>query len=101
MFSNRKAFPLYEGLFKYFPDALWEVANASYVGSQQHHPGEPAQWDKALSTDEYDALLRHLSQMDSDLYDDDGVLHAAKVAWRALAGLQRYCDRRKEIVSDH
>ena len=33
-----------------------------------------------------DALMRHL--LDGDKIDDDGVLHLAKVAWRALAALQ-------------
>ena len=39
-------------------------------------------WDRAKSTDELDALARHL--IDAGKLDDDGQRHSAKVAWRAL-----------------
>lgn len=85
--QQRKERPLYSGLLKYFPNALLEVANCSYVGNQQHHPDKPLHWDKSKSTDEADALMRHLLQ--SGTLDTDGVRHTAKVAWRALALLER------------
>jgi hypothetical protein len=74
----------------YFPDALLAVADVSRVGNEQHHPGEPLHWDKSKSTDEADALLRHL--LDRGKTDTDGLRHTAKVAWRALALLQRELD---------
>ena len=37
--------------------------------------------------------LRHL--IEADDLDDDGVLHLAKVAWRALAALQTKLDNDK------
>ena len=83
---KRKDVPLASGLFDYFPDALWAVAHCSAIGNEQHHPGEPLHWDKPKSDDHADALLRHLT--DRGLRDEDGVLHSAKVAWRALALLQ-------------
>lgn len=83
---NRKNFPIYTGVVKYFPDALMEVSNISRIGNEQHHPGEPLHWDKSKSRDHLDALMRHLLQADE--HDDDGCLHLAKVAWRALAALQ-------------
>ena len=46
------------------------------------------------STDESYCLVRHLMQYDQ--LDDDGILHAAKVAWRALALLQRTLEDRGE-----
>ena len=85
--EKRKQIPLYSGLLKYFPDALCEVAKVSYVGSKQHHPNEPLHWDRNKSTDDLDALMRHL--IDSGKTDTDGILHSAKVAWRALAHLQK------------
>jgi len=42
------------------------------------------------STDEYDALMRHLIDHDIEPMDDDDILHLTKVAWRAMAGLERY-----------
>jgi len=71
----------------YFPDALLEVATASLAGQSQHLNGEGLHWDRSKSTDEADALVRHL--LDRGKRDTDGVRHSAKVAWRALALLQR------------
>ena len=88
--AERKAAPIYSGVVKYFPDALFEVAHLSKVGNDQHNPGEPLHWAKEKSTDEGDALLRH--QVDAGTRDTDGVRHSAKVAWRALAQLQREID---------
>lgn len=83
----RKAQPVATGCLDYFPDALLAVAELSRIGNEQHNPGQPLHWDKSKSTDEADALLRHL--IDRGTLDTDGVRHSAKVAWRALALLQR------------
>ena len=85
--DKRKQIPIYSGVLKYFPDAVAEVAKCSYAGNQQHHPDKPLHWDRSKSTDELDALVRHL--MESGQRDTDGVRHSAKVAWRALAHLQK------------
>ena len=85
--TERKEYPLASGVLDYFPDALMEVAHCSWVGNNQHNPGQPLHWAKEKSTDEPDALLRHLK--DRGTIDSDGVRHSAKVAWRALAMLQR------------
>ena len=91
----RKATPVYSGVLKYFPKALQEVAKASKAGNDQHHPDSPLHWDKSKSSDELDALTRHLMDHSVDPVDDDGILHLAKVAWRALAALERYKDGEK------
>lgn len=88
--DERKAVPMARGLLDYFPDALAEVAHVSLVANEQHNPGEPLHWAKEKSTDEADALLRHL--VDRGGFDADGLRHSAKVAWRALALLQRELD---------
>ena len=88
--AERKATPVFNGVLKYFPNAIKEVAKASKIGNEQHHPGTPLHWDMDKSKDEYDALVRHLIDHTTDPMDEDGVLHLAKVAWRALAGLERY-----------
>ena len=87
---QRKAIPVFSGVLKYFPNALREVAKCSKAGNDQHHPDKPLHWDMSKSTDEYDALARHLIDHTINPIDDDGVLHLAKVAWRALAGLERH-----------
>ncbi len=92
--AERKKYPLATGALDYFPDALMEVARTSYEGTNQHHPGSPMHWDKSKSTDEADCLLRHLAQRGT--LDTDGVRHTAKVAWRALALLQRELDQERK-----
>lgn len=85
--QERKERPVYSGVLRYFPLALLEVAYCSYRGNEQHNPGEPLRWDRSKSTDEADALVRHL--LDAGTFDTDGVRHSAKVAWRALALLEK------------
>lgn len=85
--QKRKSMPVYRGVIKYFPDALKEVSKVSLQGNKQHHPDKPLHWDRNKSTDDYDALARHL--IDAGTIDDDGIRHTAKVAWRALACLQK------------
>lgn len=92
--AERKALPIATGVLDYFPDALLEVSKASTAGNGQHKLGAKLHWDKSKSTDEADALLRHL--IDRGKFDTDGVRHSAKVAWRALALLQRELDAAKE-----
>ena len=91
--AERKTFPVASGVIDYFPDALVAVAEVSRVGNEQHNPGKPLFWDRSKSGDESDALMRHfLERYD---VDTDGMLHAAKVAWRALAFLQKLIESRR------
>lgn len=85
--QERKERPLVSGVLLYFPDALLEVARASVAGNTQHVPGQPLHWDRSKSSDDLEALGRHLLEIGG--IDTDGVRHAAKVAWRALAVLQK------------
>lgn len=85
--KSRKHVPIASGVLDYFPDAIIEVAKVSQAGNEQHHPGTPLHWDRSKSTDESDALMRHFMERGS--YDSDGQRHTAKVAWRALAMLQK------------
>lgn len=77
----RKTYPIYSGLLQYFPSALAAVANHSHKGNEKHNPGQPLHHDRAKSSDEPDALVRHL--MEGDLVG---------MAWRALAMLQKHLE---------
>ena len=92
--NKRKQIPIFTGLIKYFPKALAEVARVSYIGNQQHHPDKPLHWDRSKSTDELDALTRHLFQAGET--DTDGMRHSAKVAWRALANLEKELEQKDD-----
>lgn len=85
--QERKDTPIFSGVLRYFPNAIAYVALVSKAGNDQHHPGTPLHWDMSKSTDEGDALVRH--QVEAGLVDSDGIRHSGKVAWRALAQLER------------
>jgi hypothetical protein len=100
MQSDRKKYPIFSGVIKYFPDAIMEVARASWAGNQQHHPDKPLHWDRNKSNDHLDAMMRHAVQ--AGQIDTDGVRHSAKVVWRALANLQMELEKagQKSIIEE-
>jgi hypothetical protein len=71
-------------VLRYFPDALAAVGLVIARGQSQHGTHG---WDRSKSGDELEALVRHA--VDAGTMDHDGVPHSAKVAWRALANLQK------------
>jgi transcription elongation factor Elf1 len=85
--TERKRHPVASGVLDYFPDALVAIARVSWQGTDQHNPGQPLHWAREKSTDEADALMRHFLQRGGR--DSDGMRHTAKLAWRALAMLQK------------
>lgn len=93
-YKTRKQRPLCTGVLDYFPDALLEVAHCSWVGNEQHNPGQKLHWAKEKSIGEGNEILRHL--IDRGTRDSDGVRHLAKAAWRCLELLQREIDAEKK-----
>lgn len=93
--KERKQRPIYSGVLAYFPDAIAEVAHTSWVGNEQHNPGQPLHWDRSKSQDQADCIVRHL--MEAGTIDTDGVRHSAKVAWRALALLQLELEKANDL----
>jgi len=85
--ATRKGIPIATGFIDYFPDAVVAVARLSQIGNDQHNKGERLHWAREKSGDESDALMRHF--VERGTIDDDGVRHSAKVAWRAMALLQK------------
>lgn len=92
--EERKEIPVYSGFIKYFPRAILSVARLSKIANDQHNPGEPLHWNKEKSTDEPDAMMRHLiDDIISEEIDTDGIKHLTKVSWRALAMLERRLEK--------
>jgi hypothetical protein len=96
--AGRKERPVASGVLDYFPDALVAVSEVSFKANQQHNPDQPLHWARSKSTDEADALMRHVLQR--GLKDDDGLRHSAKLAWRALALLQKEVEAEQVSVRD-
>lgn len=96
----RKETPLYSGLFKYFPDAVAEVARISFAGNQQHNPGQPLHWAREKSSDHDDCVLRHMldTAKSNGGKDIDGRYHRGKAAWRALAALQLEIEAERKVT---
>lgn len=86
--AARKAIPVCTGFLDYFPSAVVAVAALSPRGNVQHNGDDaPLHWDRSKSGDEADAMARHLLQRGT--VDTDGVRHSTKLAWRAMALLQK------------
>jgi hypothetical protein len=84
--AMRNNMAMADGLLDYFPNALAAVACHSKLAGDKHHPGEPLHWERGKSMDHRNKIMRHL--VDSGGVDQDGNLHSAGLAWRALALLQ-------------
>lgn len=89
--AERKKYPIATGFIDYFPDAIAAVAHVSWVGNNQHNPGQPLHWARGKSMDQDDTAMRHMLERGGGNvsgFDVDGLLHRAKQAWRTLAALQ-------------
>ena len=93
----RKGFPVVSGVLDYFPDAIVAISELSQKANDQHNPGKPMHWDRSKSGDEADTLGRHLLQRGTR--DTDGMRHSAKMAWRALALLQKEIEAEQQQPS--
>lgn len=91
--AKRKKFPLFAGLLAYFPAALAQVSNHSYLGNEKHNPGLPLQHARGVSGDHADCVLRHLMDAAEYPVGSNGRIEELRgVAWRALALLQEECE---------
>ena len=88
----RKNIPIATGFIDYFPRAIAAIAECSKIGNDQHNLGSALHWDRSKSGDESDALMRHF--LERGTLDTDGVRHTTKVAWRALAMLEKELEKR-------
>ena len=92
--QQRKERPVYSGCLAYFPDALMEISNHSWKANEKHNKGEPLHWNRDKSTDDVDALVRHLiDYAKGERYDEDGLRILTAIGWRALAMAQKELER--------
>lgn len=95
--SDRKSLPVFSGVLMYFPEAILAISEHSKKGNDKHNPGQPLHWAREKSTDQADCIARHLIDIGPnwDAIDPEtGSLHAAALAWRALALLQTVIERK-------
>lgn len=88
--AERKKFPIWDGCLRYFPSALLGVARCSYEGNRQHNNGEELHHDRSKSSDELNAMLRHLMESElTNLQPLPGVELEDQVSWRVLSWSQK------------
>ena len=93
--AQRKEYPFTTGGVDYFRDAWLYISHVSFKGNQKHNPGEPLHWARDKSADEPDAIGRHLCNRDN--VDDNELLEAGELAWRACADLQKLLEKKYHI----
>jgi len=89
--------PVLRGVIQYFPRALMAVSEVSAHGASKY---TWKGWESVPDgVSRYgDALVRHLvKESYEELDPDSGLLHAAQVAWNALARLE--LTLRKEVIT--
>jgi hypothetical protein len=96
--EERKQHPVFMGLIKYFPDAIMAVSNHSWEANEKHNPNTPVHWDRSKSTDELDALARHLVDLaKGEKFCSDGFRTSTAIAWRSLANLQKELEAERDV----
>lgn len=87
--------PIVRGVINYFPRAIEKVAGVSAYGAEKYTWGG---WESVPDGFERysDAMGRHMigEKTDGPLDPATGLLHAAQVAWNALARLELMLRRR-------
>lgn len=96
----RNALPIWDGVIAYFPDAWAEIAKVSVLGNAQHNLGAKLHFNRNVSTDHLNKVMRHLLDHEAgNVLDTDGTLHLAKAAWRVLAALQTSIERQRAATT--
>ncbi len=93
--EERKGYPIFRGVLRYFSAALAGVSRISKIGNDKHNPGEEMYHARGKSMDHGDCILRHLIDVSDMLaangrgeraFTDEQILaEASQMAWRALA----------------
>lgn len=91
--AERKRWPMFSGLLRYYPSALARVAHHSFMGNEKHNPGLPLQHARGKSGDHEDCIVRHLVDASEHPKGSAARLdELSALCWRALALLQENCE---------
>ena len=96
--ATRKRYPLAEGLFDYFSNALVRVSHVSWVGNEQHNPGQPLHWARGKSKDQRDCALRHFVEFDPTDFSPESEEAGAALCWRVLAAYELFLEEKYNIT---
>lgn len=100
---NSKDTPVYSGVIRYFPLAMAAISRVSVAGDRKHNPGNdgPPMWSRGKSTRHDDAIMSHtIKALFEEMDEELGEPHVALRAWRALAALEEYEERKLKKEGD-
>lgn len=92
--NERKNYPLFRGVLRYFPAALAGIARISKLGNDKHNPGQELHHARGKSQDHADCIIRHLMdtadllsalENGAKVSDQEVLNEVSQLAWRALA----------------
>ena len=92
--NERKEYPLFRGVLRYFPAALAGIARISKIGNDKHNPGEELHHARSKSQDQGDCIIRHLMDIEDllaaiergeNVSQQEVLTEVNQMAWRALA----------------
>jgi hypothetical protein len=88
--KERKEYPIFRGVLRYFPAALAGIARVSNSGNIKHNMGEDLYHNRNKSPDHGDCIIRHLIDVQDLLANDSTnskqiLEEVSQMAWRALA----------------
>lgn len=93
--NERKNFPLFSGVLRYFPAALAGVARISKIGNDKHNPGQELHHARDKSNDHADCVIRHFLDLtdllaarergNTPITDQQILDEVSSIVWRALA----------------
>jgi len=87
--NERKQYPLFSGVLRYFPAALAGVARISKIGNDKHNKGQELHHNRNKSSDHADCIIRHLIDVEdmikANAPQQEILDEVSSVAWRALA----------------
>jgi hypothetical protein len=87
--AERKRWPMFSGLLRYFPAALANVSHHSFNGNEKHNPGQPLNHARGKSGDHEDCIVRHLvDASEHPAGSAQRIDELRALSWRALALLQ-------------
>ncbi len=102
--SDPSKIKLLRYFFRKFPRAIEAVARVSEAGDAKHNGTVRSYLSVENGHQEYsESMMRHIFDeiIEGPIELEDGSLHAAKIAWGALARLEIHLEKAKGTVEDY
>ena len=92
--NARKAIPI-DAIFKFWPDAMIELARHIQFGADKYANGVPV-WNRELSSDHKGSAFRHQIDLIKSTSREDRLHHQVAIVWREISQLQLDCEEQND-----